>query len=479
MSGNFKAGEFSIESLSIVNQESESIDVTDLTLTIELFESIYNKFCTGNIILLDGLNILSNYRLSGQEFIRVSLKQKEGLNQEPEKKFTIDKTFRIYKVSDIKRAKEGTQVYKLNFCDPRMFFVRRRRLSKVMRGSYDRMLQNALIEEANIKPAEFDAFEETEPKNLQFICPNWTVAKFVDYVVTESNIGDDAEWKNGMFFYQTLNGGFRFSSIDTMMGREFPINFSFKPRSGDLGTETIDLNAEGGLNSMIKTYYKPQQFDTLRGTVGGAYGSLQKVYDPVKKQEQEFVYDLDQTMKRGKHLSGFPMIRTGEFEKTLTTENMIDDTQSPAVTEVDIDLSPNKEFDSIVESDYTTTHLFDNETTVDSPETFSGLKYEDNAKLERRALLETLQQHRIIVTIPMRTDLTVGTVIKLDIPQPESGSGREDELNDNRYLITDLSVILNVPDKEGELNLECVKESYAKDIAKAKPLEDAEGPKIV
>ena len=58
MSGNFKAGEFSIESLSIVNQESESIDVTDLTLTIELFESIYNKFCTGNIILLDGLNIL-------------------------------------------------------------------------------------------------------------------------------------------------------------------------------------------------------------------------------------------------------------------------------------------------------------------------------------------------------------------------------------------------------------------------------------
>ena len=230
---------------------------------------------------------------------------------------------------------------------------------------------------------------------------------------------------------------------------------------------------------MIKTYYKPQQFDTLRGTVGGAYGSLQKVYDPVKKQEQEFVYDLDQTMKRGKHLSGFPMIRTGEFEKTLTTENMIDDTQSPAVTEVDIDLSPNKEFDSIVESDYTTTHLFDNETTVDSPEIFSGLKYEENAKLERRALLETLQQHRIIVTIHMRTDLTVGTVIKLDIPQPESGSGREDELNDNRYLITDLSVILNVPDKEGELNLECVKESYAKDIAKAKPLEDAEGPKIV
>ena len=194
--------------------------------------------------------------------------------------------------------------------------------------------------------------------------PNWTVGSFVDYVVAESNIGEDAEWKNGMFFVQTLNGGFRFSSIDTMFSREFPIEFSYKPRSGDLGTEDIDLNAAGGLNSMIKSYYKPQQFDTLRGTVGGAYASLQKTYDPIKKQELDFVYDLEETMKRGKHLSGFPLIRTGDYEKTLTTENMIERTKSPSVTEIDIDLSPNKEYESLVIYDNTTQHKYDNEKTI-------------------------------------------------------------------------------------------------------------------
>ena len=56
---NLKAGEFSVEALAIVNQEGDSIDVTDLTLGVELFESIYNKFCTGNITLLDGLNLLT------------------------------------------------------------------------------------------------------------------------------------------------------------------------------------------------------------------------------------------------------------------------------------------------------------------------------------------------------------------------------------------------------------------------------------
>jgi hypothetical protein len=153
---------------------------------------------------------------------------------------------------------------------------------------------------------------------------------------------------------------------------------------------------------------------------------------------------------------------------------MIERTKSPSVTEVDIDLPPNKEFESLVIYDNTTTHQFDNETTVSSPESFSGLKYVDNAKLERRALLEILQQHKIIVTIPMRTDLTVGNVIKLLIPQPESGVGKTDEVNDNRYLITDLSLILDIAGKEGEMNLECVKESFAKEITEAKPLQEVE-----
>ena len=51
---------------------------------------------------------------------------------------------------------------------------------------------------------------------------------------------------------------------------------------------------------------------------------MQKTYDPIRKQEVDFVYDLEETFKRGKHLSGHPLIRTGEYEKSLTTENQVD-----------------------------------------------------------------------------------------------------------------------------------------------------------
>jgi len=470
--GNYKAGEFSIESLAIVNQEDESVDITDLAIGVKLFESIYNKFTTGHVNVLDGLNILGNYKFTGQEFIRISVAQKEGIGQEPEKKFTIDKTFRIYKVENVKRPKESSQLFQLRFCDPRMFFCRKKRLSKMFRGSYEEMLQSALIEEANIKPQEFDWFEETEPKNIQFICPNWTVSKFIDYVVNEANIGENAEWKNGMFFFQTLNGGFRFSSIDTMLKREFPVPFSYRPRSAE-ETSQLDLNAKGGLNSMIKSFYIPQQFDTLRGTAKGAYSSMQKTYDPIRKQEVDFVYDLEETMNRGKHLSGFPLIRTGEMERSLTLENQIDPMISPAVTEIDIDFPPNESYDSNVRYDFTSSHLFDNEDTLGNDEVFQGYKSVDNARLERTALLEILQQNKIVVTIPMRTDLTVGNVIQLEIPQPEP-TNKEDKLNDGRYLITDLSIAMSIPSKEGEMYLECVKESFAAKIADVKPLQEVE-----
>lgn len=342
----------------------------------------------------------------------------------------------------------------------------------MFRGSYEEMLQSALIEEANIKPQEFDWFEETEPKNLQFICPNWTVSKFIDYVVNEANIGENAEWKNGMFFFQTLNGGFRFSSIDTMLKREFPVPFSYRPRSAE-ETSELDLNAKGGLNSMIKSFYIPQQFDTLRGTAKGAYASMQKTYDPIRKREVDFVYDLEKTMSRGKHLSGFPLIRTGEMERSLTLENQIDPMISPAVTEVDIDFPPNESYDSNVRYDFTSSHLFDNETTLGNDEVFQGYKSVDNARLERTALLEILQQNKIVVTIPMRTDLTVGNVVQLEIPQPEP-TNKEDRLNDGRYLITDLSIVMSVTSQEGEMHLECVKESFAAKVADVKPLQEVD-----
>lgn len=477
---NFKAGAFYLDALTLVNQDGESTDITNLCVGFNLYESIYKKFITGDVSIFDGLNLIKNFKMTGQEYVRINMKQVEGVGDTAENEFSIDKTLRVYKVKNVNSPKESLNTYVLSLCDPRMFFTRRKRISKVLRGSYDQITQNMLIDEAHIQPEEFDHWEKTLPENMQFICPNWTVSSFMDYVINNANKSPNPSYRNGMFFYQTLNGGFRFKSIDEMFETEFPLTFSKRPRSGTLDTEQIDINAPEGLNTQIINFYKPQIFDTLRGTIGGAYASSMKVYDPVRKIEEDVYYDMEETFDRGKHLSGVPMILTDgkkEFlEKTLTTGEVIDRTVSPEVTEVDVDLAPNKVPDSIVLYDYTTLHPFDNSADITEKENFEGHKTSDNARLERRAMLEILQQHKIVVTIPLRTDLSVGTIVVLEIPEPETGNQNDDKANDKRYLITDIAINANPTTNTGQLVMECVKESFAVDLRDISPQENMEGP---
>ena len=135
----------------------------------------------------------------------------------------------------------------------------------------------------------------------------------------------------------------------------------------------------------------------------------------------------------------------------------------------------NREFKTIVDYTYTSNHTFDNADSIASDEVFQGIKNKDNAKLERRALLEILEQHKMIVTIPLRTDISCGTVIKLKIPGAETLDGNVSEnLNDDRYLITDLSLNFEPANASGIMHLECVKESYTMDIADAPGLAESD-----
>ena len=146
------------------------------------------------------------------------------------------------------------------------------------------------------------------------------------------------------------------------------------------------------------------------------------------------------------------------------------------MTQKDVDLAPNKHFDAFVLPDYTMTHSFDNNSDVDADEIMSGVVNKSAAKLERQALISLLDQHRVKVTIPFRTDISVGMVIKLNLPPAEPSSqqkqGAKDELNDQRYLITHICFNGSPLTNQGVLYVEGVAESYARRIEDVKPLEN-------
>ena len=84
---NFLAGEFKIQSFTLINQYNESVDIQSLVTNFKIYESIFNKFLTGEVSVVDGLNLPKNFRMTGQEYLRIAIVQKEGVDEEADPEF--------------------------------------------------------------------------------------------------------------------------------------------------------------------------------------------------------------------------------------------------------------------------------------------------------------------------------------------------------------------------------------------------------
>ncbi len=491
---NFQQGELVVDAVTIVNLEKESIDILASTSNITLYEAIDKPFLSGRITVVDGLELIKNYKLTGQESLTIKVRQREGTNdQMSNPSFSIDKVFRIYSITDVKETSTSTKTYVINFVDPKQFICQKTKINQTMRGSYSNMLLQVLQENAGFKTLPkiaYDKWDETEPGHHQMIVPNWPITKFIKFICENAELKSNKTWKHSMFFYQTINGEFRFDSFQSMVAREFPIGFDHYPRNSKVASSVTDLNEElTGLNTQILEYDVPKRFNTLKGTTHGAYASTLKTYDPIRKLEEENVYSISDVFKRGNaegHVSAFPMIRTSDNEVTYKAEEIIIGTESPSFSEETVGLAPDIDYDAFVMHKVNMTNAFSDESKlIDATATKAltqqkGQEYRTSGPLERRALLSLLEQTLLRVVIPFRSDLSVGTIVRITLPSAEiksSDGAVGDRMMDNRYLIGKMTMNITPLANTGTLTLHCVKDSYGVDIKKYKPLEGDAGPR--
>ena len=265
--------DFTLNAIHLVNQDGKSVDIGSLVQGFRLYESIYTKFVTADVTLLDAVNLLKHYALTGQEFIRISLMHGNTEDNDLGEVPIIDKTFRVYKVINITRIKETVQAYQLKLCEPQMVNSKTTRLNKVYRGSHSKMLSDVVRKEMVVKEQDIEHWEDSEYDNYQFVAPRTMSAnKFIDYITSIAGKGKSSSFRNPFFFYQTLMGGFNFKSLDNMVSGilekttfekgdvresnkmdEFP-KLIFKPSTG---ADDVPLRTQ------IQSIQIPQKFDTL------------------------------------------------------------------------------------------------------------------------------------------------------------------------------------------------------------------------
>lgn len=487
---NFLPGELSVDAVILTNPEGESINLLPITGRIDIFEAIDEPFLHGRITVVDALGIADDYKIFGQESLSIRYRVKE--DKDKFSKF-IEKTFRTYKITNVNNTDFNTYSYAIHFIDPKFFICENSRISKTLRGSYSEMLLQTLSKDARFEKLPnkigVDFWDKSVPEKHQLICPNWSLNELIEYIVSNANHATDSVFKNSMFFFQTMIGGFRFMSLDKMLSgdNELISRFDYQPRNINLNQEDIPTEADGGQSARILDFEIQTKTDTLRGTTRGAYSSVLKTYDPIRKVEKEIYFDLAENYKKNKdkHLSGFPPIRLDDDEVVFDGEPGVGSLSNIEGKEREVDYAPNKNYLRGAKTHYKVNHtnaFSDEAKLVDGSgkvniQQFVGNEFLDDAILEREAMLELLSQNVLKMTIPYRQDLAVGTIINASLPIGKQG-GSQSPLNDNRYLVTKIRHIVQPLDYKGTMVIQCVKESFAADIKEVKALDDYEGPDL-
>ena len=469
---------YELEVLTLVNNEGVGFDLRGIFLECNIYENIRSNFLSGELAIADAVGLLENGKLFGQESLRIRFKQPFGKGDKIDDADIIDQIFRIYKVSQVKKAGQNTIVYKLNFGAPELIQAKRIRISQALRGSMTDIagrlakdhLGLSLEESGNPKLTPyFQVREKSQGDNYHVVVPNWSVNYAINWCCGQAQgIGSESGLQDSYFFFQTANGGYRIQSIASMMDVNYLAGdpFSFAPAAtvqSDLAWDETETGI--GAGRRILHYRINSSANVLEGIMHGLFAQKQITIDNTFKYQTEKSYSYLERFYAGKNMAmnEFPFVR--QQPETI----YIGDAAGPGE---DVNVYPHLDYGHI--SSYPDAH-----TTLESDSHFVN---DENNKINqanhnthlgqsqyRTAVRQLLKYYTMNLLLPTRTDISVGQLINLDIP-PTRGMTTEKNtalFHSGKHLITQIK--WSFTQNECRTNIKVIKDSVINQIETTLP----------
>ncbi len=387
MATNIESTIFDIVSISIVSPSIGIVDLKDIKFLVEdfsIYESIYNSVISGHIIVKDATNQLAKFSLSGTEFLYVNF-IKSGLST------TYEKTFRIYKVSDVTLKNNVTTLtYRIDFCSEELILDQQIRISKSYRDFYNfQIATDILVNYLNVNPEKI-GYEQTLIVNDKFIVPNLRPFEALNMLCAFS-FNDNL---TSAFLFFESKSGFKFQSLESLITADATKAIYLRPQNV--------TNEDDSLASMnyMSDFNISQMFNVLQTISTGGYSSSMIKMDLVTQQVDNVVSDP---------VISTPLTLLNEYLPFNDAKNRLN----------------NRLIDSSAYVRY-----------------FTNIKggLIDKIMLQRAHQFALLNNYKLQVTIAGDTSYEAGQVIDVDFPylQPinESEETQQDPYKAGRHLLT-------------------------------------------
>jgi len=408
-----KAGQFALSDILLISYQSsdggsepKKVNVRSLVLEINIYEDIFSKTLSGNIVLADGQNIANHLPLTGFERIEFKLNT-PGISKGFDFTSKSGHPMYIYKISNRVELGPRTQMYVLHFVSKEAITSEQKKINRAMSGSIDQMILD--IVRRDLESNKTLILEQTKGLRKYVAYGN----RPFDFIDTLSKSAESSRFNNsGMYFYEDSTG-FRFRSLENMMaitdGAARPVvaRFEKKPRSIKDGTGESNIIQE---MQTVDSFTIKNQFDTVKNTRNGVYASRTIAHDLLKKKYTNFDYDYNK-----------------EFNKNFHTEH----DGNGGKTDIK-SIAPMLNYHGRQFSDFSESSIYLQSTTTNIHNDFESEPKGTNVakRLAQRMVFAAMQ-----VTLNARgfTGLSVGDMVGLEVPSYEP-AGADNPLDHDPYM---------------------------------------------
>jgi hypothetical protein len=448
-----KPGQYNLTDVVLVSYRSlrgdntaEKIGIDTMVVDLNIFESIYNKTLSGNLVIGDAQNIIGKLPLTGNERLEFKLFT-------PSVPYGYDFSEKsgnpmyIYKITARTGLKPKVQGYVIHFCSKEMIENELKVVSNAPLGTYSDMVAD-ITKNPSFLGSKKNLFLESSIGLHKHVFNRLRPFDSIDQI---SQLTTSLKYNNaGYYFYETSRG-FNYRSLESMLAVEAntarPSIARFRPKPANVSDAKGEKDIKNEMQ-VVMDYKILDQFDTLKNLRNGVYASKLITHNQLNKtyQETDFNYEL-------------------EYGKNFHTEINKDGGKE---NEKGILPKYIREGNSLSEYSESTLYLWPDTTNVHYTEQGNPVAIADAKNIVQKRLSQRLafQSFKLQLTVNGFTALQAGDIITFEMPSYEPRDGNEpsdyDVYMSGRYLVTSIRHEMNIKLKKHIMVLECMKDSVRK-----------------
>lgn len=375
--------------ISLNNFKGETGDISNIVAEFNIYEDIFSSVLKADILVQDAEGLPEAFPIVGDETINIQFKTDSSTDQ-------VKLKFRVYTLADRVVAKEREHQYVLHAVSEEMFDNLLDYTNNYFVGKKPNEIVQAVFDEYLNKGGKklevetcINKFSATGARHHPFA--------FINLIATEAQSEEFPDSSFYIFYEDHI--GFKFKSLNKLFNAD-PVEkyYLADPSAGDtMAKDKGDIRQY----QIITALSFERSFDIMKGLTGGMLDTTVAYIDPIMKKYEEstfkYIADFDKLSNIPGSGGGKPILpKEGKFASTKGNSHM-------RMIATDFNDEGTQDFTGRI-SEGTDPHKYHSS---------KRWKWYHNGL----ALLQSLHQYGINITVPGNSNIKCGDIVNIFIPE--------------------------------------------------------------